>query len=204
MRIPLCALTLAVLLGCGAMQARADTCNGFTNNLLSNCGFESGNFQSWTGSTTTSFESGVDQLSPYEGNYSAYLGSVGSTTTLTQSLATTPGTTYLIEFALMNDTDPSLGNTNSFSVLFDGSTLFSATALAANPYELYTISTAANAQSTNLSFISRNDVGDFDLDSISVTAATPEPSSWILLGTGFGCVALLGRSRRRVRWHEWQ
>ena len=137
MRMSPSLLTIAVALVCGTGQLRADSCNGSGDNLVANCGFESGSFAAWTGSTTTSFMSGVDQVSPYSGSYGAYLGSVESTTTLTQVLSTTAGTSYLIEFALMNDTTPSAGETNSLSVSFDGNILFSESAASADDYQLY-------------------------------------------------------------------
>ena len=111
-------LPVAVVFLCsGVVQARADTCNGFSTNLVSNCSFESGAFSGWTCTATTSLNSGVDNLSPYAGNCEAYLGSVGSSVALTQTLATIVGGSYLIEFALMNDTSPSAGYTNSFSLV---------------------------------------------------------------------------------------
>ncbi len=181
-------LAFAFLLGVGANDARADICNGFANNLVANCGFESGSFDAWAGSTTTSFQSGVDQLSPDSGTYGAYLGAVKATTMLTQTLRTTPGLTYLVEFALMNDTSPSLGSTNDFSAVCSATYCFPRQPQAPTATSCTLLSTAS-ATTSSLSFASRNDSGYFDLDSISVTASTPEPASWLLIGTGFGVIA---------------
>ena len=207
MRKCIAALPVAFLLTCSASPLRADTCNGFTNNLVSNCGFESGSFSSWGGSATTVSSNyvGVDTgdpftsvTTPYSGNYEAYLGNPSATVALTQTLATSAGS-YLIEFALLNDTSAASPYTNSFSLLFGGSTLFSESAVVAGGYTLYSFLGSTTSTSTPLSFVSENDGGYFELDSVSVTAAaapvvTPEPSSWLLLGTGVLGVA--GRVRR--------
>lgn len=187
---------VALMLLCGVAQVRADTCNGFSNNLVSNCSFETGTFSGWSGTATTSLNSGVDTLSPFVGRYEAYLGSVASTVALTQTLGTSAGGSYLIEFELLNDTSPSTGYLNSFALQFGGVTLFSESAVNAGGYTLYSFLGTAASSSTSLSFVSRNDGGDFDLDSVSVVGVTPEPSSWVLLATG--AVGLGGMVRRRL------
>lgn len=208
MRQRIAAIPVALFLLCAASPLRADTCNGFANNLVSNCGFESGSLGAWTGTATTigpnyagvdSGDSFTTAHTPYSGAYEAYLGGYLSTIALTQTLATTTAGSYLIEFALLNDTTPASPYTNSFSLLFGGTTLFSESAVIAGAYTLYAFTGAATSTSTPLSFVSRNDGGYFELDSISVTAAapvvTPEPSGWMLLGTGvLGVVGLRRRS----------
>jgi hypothetical protein len=77
-------------------------------NLLVNPGFETGNFAGWTLSGSTAFEgvSSTFATTPYAGSYSAFFGAVGSYNVISQTIATTPGDTYNISFALDNSGGP--------------------------------------------------------------------------------------------------
>jgi hypothetical protein len=190
----------------GTKWAKADTCNGVspTANLVINCNFGTGNFTGWSGTSTTDFlsgvTSGVNQGFPATFNneaFEAFLGSDQIDDTLTQDLTTVAGQSYVIQFALMNDTTPFAPLTsdpNNFMLSFGGDTLFTETNTPADNYMLYTFTGTATSDLTPLTFTSENSAGDFELDSVSVSP-TPEPSALLFLGTGLAALAVVARRR---------
>ena len=174
-----------------AGAAQADT--------ITNPGFETGDFTGWALSGDTSFTL-VDNFSPHSGSFGAFLGTSagtpGSTGSITQTLATTAGVSYDIEFWVNTAVRP-----NFFSVSFDGIVLDSlidiTTSSSIQPpfYKLFSYTALASSPSTDLVFTFRHDPWGWDLDDVSVTPV-PEPGSLRLFAGG---LIMLLALRRRYR-----
>ena len=197
----------AAALACASLGAQAATCP--SGNLVTNCGFEAGDFSSWTLSGvdvdagTEGNLYGVEGGDPFgpgphSGNSQAYFADqVANTTTMSQSIATTAGTSYTVSFWLAEATDGPGTNNNKFTASFGGAALTPLTNVTDQGYTEYTFSGIGSAGSTLLSFTFGNDVGQFQIDDIGVTGpapAVPEPTSLALFGLG----ALALAARRKV------
>jgi len=195
-------LTLAGLLAATTQCLQAQS-------IVTNGGFETGDFSGWnqTPAASGSFF-GVDGPAPalnysllpsgaYEGNDYAFFGATGTQAdSIDQLLATTPGYTYDVNF-WVND---SAGGAN-FTATWGGVQLTSFgtdTTLPGsgnNGWTEFDFPETATSASTDLAFAaySGNILG---LDDVTVTA-TPEPGTLAL--TGLGAVALLAVRRFRAR-----
>ena len=164
-------------------------------NLITNPGFETGNFTGWTvvgsGALVLGTANGV---APHSGNFQARLGSPGQGAgSVTQSVATTPGSSYTIDFFLANP----FGTTN-FGVSWGGVTIFSLTNPVISGYTEYTFTETASNAATPLSFVFPGGGALIFLDDVSVNPAgvgVPDTGSTVSL-LGFALLGLAAVRRK--------
>lgn len=170
-------------------------------NLVTNGGFETGDFSGWTQFDNTGF-SAVDTGAVRSGTFGAGFGPVESTGGIFQTLSTVAGQAYDISFWLVGFG----GAENSVAFNWDGGAdelaLFNAADFA---YTEYTYSLLATSSSTDLRFSFRHDPAYYGLDDVAVTvaaavvpepAAVPEPTSLLLVGLALAGAAVATRKKR--------
>jgi hypothetical protein len=174
----------------------------FAQNLIQNGSFETGDYTDWT--TTGNFEftqvvSGAFYVysGAEDGDFYSTAGPVGSLGGFSQSFADVAGASYTFSFWLnaVGD-DPS-----EFVAMWDGVPLLDLS--DPNTGGVWTLEsfTATGTGNDNITFEFQDDPEYIALDNVSVsqnggTGTTPEPSSFILMGSG--ALALGGIVRRKL------
>jgi VPDSG-CTERM motif/Protein of unknown function (DUF642) len=182
-------LAVVSLLGLGITQsARA--------NLITNGGFETGDFSGWTVFGTDNDVVGAQPFtSPHSGNFQALFASGDNS--ISQNVTTTPGSSYVITFWLAANVRE--GGSPSVSVNWGGSNILSDSLTSPFGYTEYTFPVNALSQATQLQFQFSSIFGNvFYLDDISVTTAgVPDGGSTVsLLGLALFGMAMLRRKLR--------
>ena len=182
-----------VLLSLAAAVALSCATPAFAN-LVSNPGFETGDFTGWTQfgnlqatGVGTSSPSGVG---PHSGEFLAFFGAVGSDGGIFQNLTTVAGQTYNLTFWLAVDS----GTPNDFSVLWNGAFVTGGTDVGPSGYTQFSFTgLLATSSSTQLSFSFRHDPAWFELDDVSVERAPDGGNTLSLLGLAMVGICLIRR-----------
>jgi hypothetical protein len=164
--------------------------------IVVNGGFETGDFSGWTQFGSTSFASVVsDPPVPQSGVYGASFGEFDATGGISQTLATTTGAKYTVDFWLQNEADPfGAFSPNSFAFSWGGVTQLTLANASPFAYKHYSFTLTALAGTTDIRFAFRQDPAFYDLDNVAVTAAVPEPETWALFAVGLA--GLVARRRK--------
>ena len=172
-------------------------CYSVAGNLVANCGFETGDFTSWTQGGNPGFTGVTGSPYAHSGNFGAYLGPVGSDGILmSQTLATTAGASYDLNFWLANFGGP----TNDFSVQWDGVTIPGSTLINSNPfpYTEFSFSGLTALGGDTLQFSFRQDPSYWGLDDVSVVQQTSMPEPAAFAGLMLAGVAVVMGKRRTI------
>jgi hypothetical protein len=188
------AAILVITLGSLVTSQRANA-----QNLVQNPSFESNT----NGGSTDFWSRSAGSFTGYAGNahtgnFSAYFGngSISGSGIISQSIATTPMTDYLVSFFLLNSGGPS----NDFLATFGGQVVLALHDVNAFGYTEYSATITATSTDSVLAFSGGSGPAAFQVDDVSVQSApAPIPGTGII-SSAAGLIFAFGaviRNRRR-------
>jgi hypothetical protein len=168
--------------------------------LITNGGFETDDFTGWT-ATANDLIIGNNSSYAHSGQHAAWFGAGNAslTDTLSQTVATTIGKSYIFSYWVYSGNNSNYGFTASFggTQLFTTATTPLPTSSTSEPFTLYSFPVTATSTSSVVQFTGYNQISYDFLDDVSVVAA-PEPSQYAAFGLGLvGLGGLALRARRR-------
>jgi hypothetical protein len=201
---------LAALLASSAALAAPSLCTADSQNLVVNCGFETGDTTGWTFSGAAPVMAqtnlyGIDPYDPNSGNYDVYFATQGGTLgthtgadslELSQSITLEINRAYTISFYVAQDSPVGTGYTDYFQATINGVALLTLSNIGStNGYELETFTYVDTTSSpSTLAFFSQNDAGTWFLDDVFVDQI-PEPAAVATFGVGLLGLACMRRAR---------
>ena len=156
---------------------------------------------SWNGDgAIETSDSAFGTFGPHSGYGFAAFNSAGGLGAIDQTIATVLGQTYVLEFWLASDGQP----TNQFQALWNSDILFSQSNIPTQGYQLYTYLVTGTGSDT-LNFFGQNNTGSLSLDDVSFFEATalplapvPEPATLAIWG-GLSLLGLASSWRKKRR-----
>jgi len=158
-------------------------------NLLSNPGFETGDFSSWSTNVDPVWDA-VDTNSPHSGTYGAYFGNPATTGSwIYQDFPTVAGRTYTISFWYQAEPDPNnVSEPSELQVLFGSGSLIGTlgscsgnciwdSALLATSWTQVTLTVTATSSTSRIEFLAADQVAFIDLDDVSAALSPPSVTS---------------------------
>ena len=185
----------AKILASLALAAGLSVTTANAASIVTNGGFETGDFTGWT-PNAVSYPMYIVTSPVSEGQYAAQIAGYGyGPDTLSQTLTTTAAQNYNLTFDLYQVAS----NPNGFSVSWDGITLYSDTDNPHN-YLSYSFSVVGTGSDTLL-FTDYNTSAFTYLDNVSVSAASevPEASTWMIMIGGFAALGFVAHRRKSRR-----
>ena len=208
---------LATLLSAGAASAATPelVVNGsFENNSISSSWAAVSSVTGWTSSASGSSAFEIQKGST-QGGSSGFMPSAAAgvqylelntdrLTSISQTIATTAGSSYLLSFAYSGRPDTA-GNASSLMNVYWGSTLLTPSPLVGTTtptWQTFSQTVSALGSSTVLRFesvgpTSASSYGSY-LDNVSVSvSAVPEPQTWAMMLLGLGLMGFIARRKRQ-------